>query len=173
MRALALLAVTAAGLLLGGCSSGPGTPLPSTYLLGEKVQLGRLSYTVFETQWLTQVGEAPTPRVPENRFFLVRMAAVNGGSQDLPVPNFTIVDDNGKSYEEISNGEGIPQWAGYLRTVKPADTIQGNVVFDAPPGHYKLTLKDETGSRFAYVDIPLSFNAETPDPILPGDKPQQ
>jgi len=172
MRFFGFLALTAAGLLLGGCSPTPSHPPASTYLLGEKVQLGRLSYTVFETQWLTQLGEAPTPRVPENRFFLIRMSVVNGGSQDLPAPNLTIEDDKGKSYDEISNGEGVPQWAGYLRTLKPADSAQGNIVFDAPPAHYKLKLRDETSSNFAYVDIPLSFGAETPEVVTPGEKKQ-
>ncbi len=170
MRLFALVALSAAPLFLAGCSSAPAKPPISTYLLGEKVQLGRLSYTAFETQWLTQIGDGPTPRVPENRFFLIRLSAVNGGSQDAPVPNLTVEDDKGKSYDEVSDGEGVPQWAGYLRTVKPADTLQGNVVFDAPPGHYKLKLRDETNSRFAYVDIPLSFGAETPDVPTPGGK---
>lgn len=170
MRRFAWTAAVAAGLFLTGCSSTPPTPPPSTYLLGEKVELGRLSYTAFETQWLTQLGSGPAPRIPENRFFLVRIAAVNSGSQDLPVPNLTIVDDHGKTYEELSNGDGVPQWAGYLRTVAPANSVQGNVLFDAPPGHYKLRLYDENRARFAYVDIPLSFGNETPDIPTPGDK---
>jgi hypothetical protein len=170
MRHYAYAAIAAAGLFLGGCSSTPATQPPSTFLLGEKVQLGRLSYTVFETQWLTHLGDGPTPRIPENRFFLIRMGAVNGGSQDLPVPNLTIEDDKGKSYDELSNGEGVPQWAGYLRTVKPADTVQGNILFDAPAGRYKLKLRDETSTVFAFVDIPLSFGSETPDVVTPGEK---
>jgi hypothetical protein len=170
MRLSGFASLALAGLILGGCSSTPSTPPPTTYLLGEKVQLGAISYTVFETQWLTHLGEGPTPRVPDNRFFLIRMAAVNGGSQDVSVPNLTIEDDKGKSYDELSNGEGVPQWAGYLRTVHPADTVQGNIVFDAPPAHYKLKLWDESHTRFAYVDIPLSFGNETPEIPTPGEK---
>jgi hypothetical protein len=66
----------------------------------------------------------------------------------------------------------VPQWAGYLRNVKPADNVQGNIVFDAPPAHYKLKLADETGTKFALIDIPLSFGAETPEVITPTDKKQ-
>jgi hypothetical protein len=170
MRFSGFAAIALAGLVLVGCSSTPTTPPPSTYLLGEKVQLGTISYTVFETQWLTHLGDGPTPRIPDNRFFVVRMAAVNGGSQDTAVPNLTVEDDKGKAYDEISNGEGVPQWAGYLRTVHPADSVQGNILFDAPPAHYKLRLWDETHTRSAYVDIPLSFGSETPDIPTPGEK---
>ena len=66
------------------------------YLMGEKVQLGKLIYTVFETQWLTHLGDAATGRVPQNRFFLVRFSAVNSGSNDVTVPTLTIQDDQGQ-----------------------------------------------------------------------------
>jgi hypothetical protein len=170
MRALACLAAVAA-LLSMGCSSTSPAPTPGNYLMGEKVPLGKLSYTVFETQWLTQLGDGPTPRIPQHRFFLIRMNAVNSGSSDLSMPNPVVIDDKGKEYEELSNGQDVPQWAGYLRTIKPADTLEGQIVFDAPAGHYKLKLTDETGARVALVDIPLSFGAETPEiPTPDADK---
>ena len=85
--------------------------------MGEKVQLGKLSYTVFETQWLTHLGEGPPARVPQNRFFLVRFSATNSGSDELDRPQLhgrrTI---KGNVYEELPNGDGVPQWAGYLRS---------------------------------------------------------
>jgi len=136
--------------------------------MGEKVHLGKLSYTVFETQWLTHLGEGATARTPQNRFFLVRFSATNSASEDATILNFTVTDDKGKAYEELTSGEGVPQWAGYLRVAKPADTIQGNVLFDAPPRHYKLKITDETGDRTALVDIPLNFTSETPDIPTPG-----
>ena len=57
---------------------------------------------------------------------------------------------------------------GYLRQVQPADTAMGNLVFDAPPARYQLRLADEEESKFALVDLPLSFAAETPDLLPPG-----
>ena len=170
MRQLALLGTIAASVFLGGCASTPAVEPPARYLMGEKIQLGKLSYTVFETQWMTHLGTGATARVPQNRFLLVRMAAVNTGSSDLPVPNPTITDDHGNTFEEVSNGEAVPQWAGYLRTVKPADSSQGNIVFDAPPGHYKLKLTDEAGVKAALVDLPLTFGAESPEIVAPGEK---
>jgi hypothetical protein len=169
MRNSVFLLLAAVGLLSTACSPQAQAPL-STYVMGEKVQLGHLSYTIFETQWMTHLGDGANARVPQNRFYLVRMSAVNGGAGDAAVPNPTIQDDHGTVYEELSNGDGVPQWAGYLRTAKPADSVQGNMVFDAPPGHYKLKLTDETGTKAAIIDIPLSFGAETPEVVAPGEK---
>jgi Domain of unknown function (DUF4352) len=165
----AALAMTMLG---SGCSS-PAKPPISQYNMGEKVPVGRLSYTVFETQWLTHLGEGASARVPQNRFFLVRLSAVNGGSSDTAIPTLTLEDDKGQKYEELSNGDGVPQWIGFLRTARPADSVQGNVVFDVPPGHYKMTLTDEDQSHAARVDIPLSFGAETPEVLSPGDPRKQ
>jgi hypothetical protein len=168
MRYSAYLLVGVIGLL-SGCSAPAVQPL-TEYRMGEKVRLGRLIYTVFETQWLTQLGDAVTGRVPEHRFLLVRFSAANSGGSENPVPSMTIQDDQGKSYEELPNGDGVPQWAGYLRNVKPAESVQGNVIFDAPPARYKLKLSDESGSNFALVDIPLTFGAEPPPVPLPAAK---
>jgi hypothetical protein len=136
--------------------------------MGDKVLLGRLIYTVYETQWLTQIPQEPSPRVPQNRFFLVRMSVVNSGGNAVISPHVTIEDGKGNQFEEVSNGEGVPQWIGYLRQVQPADTAMGNLVFDAPPARYQLRLADEEESKFALVDLPLSFAAETPDLLPPG-----
>jgi hypothetical protein len=139
-----------------------------TYRMGDKVTLGHLIYTVFETQWLTQIGEGVKARVPQHRFFLVRMSAVNGGSSETLIPNVFLQDDAGNSYTELSSGEGVSQWIGFLRTVRPADSAQGNVLFDAPPRHYKLKVTDESREQTAFIDIPLNFSSDTPDIPAPG-----
>jgi hypothetical protein len=136
--------------------------------MGEKVTLGHIIYTVFETQWLTQTGTAPDVRIPQNRFFLVRLNATNSGGGDVIVPNLTVQDDKGNIYPEQQNGDGIPQFIGYLRSVHPAEAVSGNLVFDCPPGHYKLKITDEDGERAALIDIPLNFTSETPEVPVPG-----
>src|SRR5215470_14579949 len=96
------VAAIAAVLVVGGCS-GPSKPAILQYNMGEKVPVGRLSYTIFETQWLTHLGEGANSRVPQNRFFLVRLSAVNGGSSDAAIPNLTLENDKGQKYEELTN----------------------------------------------------------------------
>lgn len=167
LRSLLLFAAAGVALTLSGCG-GQNFPV-RTYGMGEKVMLGHLSYTVFETQWLPQLGDQSAPRVPQNRFFLVRASIVNGGSSDVVAPNVAVEDDSGHVYQELSNGDGVPQWIGYLRQIKPADSAQGNLVFDAPPAHYKLRVMDEDSNHSALIDIPLTFNAETPGLPTPGE----
>ena len=80
------------------------------------------------------------------------------------VPNFTLEDDNGNTFPEITDEtHAVPQYIGYLRRVKPAENAQGHALFDVPPRHYKLKVMDEDSERTAYVDIPLSFTSESPD----------
>jgi hypothetical protein len=161
-----LVAALCAALGLSGCS--PGKTRLHLYSMGERVELGHIIYTVFETQWLTQIGQGVDAKTPRNRYFLVRLSAANSGNGELFVPAIAIEDDSGKSYQEVSDGEGLPQWIGLLRQVKPAESLQGNVAFDAPAGHYKLLLSDENQEHTAYVDIPLTFNAETPQAPAPA-----
>jgi hypothetical protein len=158
-------------LLLSSCGEERAFPV-RTYNMGEKVELGHINYQVFETQWMPQIGEGAEARIPKQRYFLVRIAAINSGGADVMVPTMTIQDDSGTVYNELSDGTGVPEWAGYLRNVKPALAARGNIVFDAPPRHYKLKVTDESGERTALIDIPLNFGAETPEMVTPslGDK---
>ena len=155
------------GLLLTQCSKSPAVEV-HTYSMGDRVELGHLIYTVFETRWLPQIGEGPTARIPENRFFLVRMSVGNTGGAEALVPNMTIEDDKGNSYPELTNGEGIPQFLGVLQAVRTAEPASGSALFDAPPAHYKLRLSDENSQHTALVDIPLTFHSESPDVPAPG-----
>lgn len=158
-------------LLLSSC--GSGTYPVRTYQMGEKVTLGHLIYTVYETQWMTQLGTGTDARIPQNRFLLVRVSVANSGSGDLAVPSFYVEDDKGTQYQEITNGDRVPEWIGAIRTPHPAEAVSGNVLFDCPPAHYKLHITDEENDRAAYVDIPLSFTSETPDVPVPADTKKQ
>ena len=115
---------------------------------------------------LPQLGSGVDARVPQNRFFLVRVSATNGGGSEAFIPNFTLEDDAGGSCAEVSNGDGVPHWMGYLRSIKPADTLQGNILFDCVPKHYRMKLTNEDG-KAAYVDIPLSFDTDSPNVDIP------
>ncbi len=170
-RGLACAALAAA-LAAPGCAPKPADSV-RTYAMGERIQLANLIYNVFESRWLTQLGDGPAARVPENRFFLVRLSITNSGPNEVIVPILSVADDSGKTYPELSNGDQVPQWIGYLRSIKPAESLQGNVVFDCSPRRYRIKLGDEGEQRAALVDIPLTFTAETPEipvPELPEKK---
>ena len=95
--------------------------------------------------------------MPQNRYFLVRMSAVNSANREFIVPNLSLEDDNGNSYPELGGdaAQGVPQYIGYLRRLKPAESVQGHALFDAPPRHYKLKIRDEDSEKTAYVDTPF------------------
>ena len=157
-------------IFLSSCGGSRNTTVKVSDI-GSRVEAGHLIYTVFETQWLPQIGAGDTARVPKNRFFLIHFTAVNSGSEELYVPNMTLLDDQGHTVEELQDGDQVPQWVGFVRKVKPADSISGNVVFDAEPKHYRLRLTDENGDKPALVDLPLNFNADASPVPLPSAAP--
>jgi hypothetical protein len=160
----------AAALACLAAATGCAPVAPSEiqlHRMGERVTAGSLVYNVFEDQWKAQLGQGADARVPKDRFFLIRLSVVNGGSTEVMVPTLTLLDDAGQTYAELSNGDQVPDWTGYLRRVKPAETLQGNVVFDVPPRHYRLRVADETSQKLHDIDIPLNFASETPDMPTP------
>ncbi|MGA2739248.1 MAG: DUF4352 domain-containing protein [Bryobacteraceae bacterium] len=144
------------------CSPG-APPEAQVHRMGERVSVGSLVYNVFEDQWKAQLGQGADARVPKDRFFLIRLSVVNGGSTEFMVPTLTLVDDTGQTYPELPDGDGVPDWTGYLRRVKPAETLKGNVVFDVAPKHYRLRVADENSQISRDIDIPLNFASDTPD----------
>jgi hypothetical protein len=153
------IAILASSLLVG-CSRSE--PTLRTFQMGERAEVGRLIYTTLETRWLTQIGEMPDAKIPKNRFLLIRVSIANSGSGDLLAPSLSLVGDDGQTIPELTDAQGAPQWIGALRSVKPAEAAQGNVVFDAPPRHYKLRVADENDENAALIDIPLSFGSALP-----------
>ncbi|MGA2118854.1 MAG: hypothetical protein ABSH56_29400 [Bryobacteraceae bacterium] len=153
----ALLA--AAVSLLAACTEDQPAPLlVHTYAMGDRINIGHLVYQVFEAQWRPALGEDNDLRVPQNRFFILRLSATNSGSGNELVPNMTLEDEAGNAYPELKDGSKVPLWVGYLRQVAPADSIQGTVVFDVAPKRYKLRLWDEEHNNSALVEMPLQFD---------------
>jgi hypothetical protein len=161
------LALTVFGL--AACSPKEEEPAMRTYQMGERVLMGHLIYTVFERQWMPQIGSGLDARIPQNRFYLLRISVLNSGGADAIVPTISLVDDAGASFAEIENGDGVPDFIGSLRQVAPAETVQGNLLFDVSPKHYKLKVSDEDGKQAALVDLPLSFEPDSPDVTTPLD----
>ena len=156
-----LLLIPLCSACLVSCGERPSEV--RTYTLGQKVQLGSLTYLGLETQWLPAFGEGPTARAAQNQFLLVRLSVTNGGSADAAVPNFGVEDSTGRRFPELRDGDGVQDWIGALRTLAPADTLVGNAVFDVPAGHYTLHILDEDSQHEARIDLPLSFQTSPMD----------
>jgi hypothetical protein len=129
------------------------------FKMGERVQAGKIIYNVLEAEWKTALTEAG--RAPQNRFLFLRVSMTNSGGEPVNLPAFEILSDDGTRYPEITEGmEGVRNWLGLLRTVRPATTEQGVIVFDVPLAQHKLVLLDdaEVGEeRYAHVEIPVQL----------------
>jgi hypothetical protein len=140
--------------------------------MGDRVNLAPLSYNVIETGWRNQLGNEFKMRIPEQRYLLITISVTNGGGHDVSVPLLTLESQDGKIYTESDSGEGVDEWFGLLRTLNPAQTEQGRLLFDVPLGSYRLKLTNggEPGSeKTAWVSIPLhmdpdSFSSPLPEP---------
>jgi len=128
-----------------------------TVQLGEKAEIGPFIYRAYETQWPISLGD----RIASNRFFTIKVSILNSGSADATIPSFDVVDDQGNSYPELSDGAGVERWLGLTRKAGVGQTEQGSVVFDVAPKHYRLRVADEN-DNFMYIDIPLNLNSEEP-----------
>jgi hypothetical protein len=135
----------------------------NVYRMGDKVQVGPLIYNVFETKWLPQIGEGAEARTPAHRFLILHLTVVNSGAETLSVQPFQVVDDGGHAYPESIEGGGVAHWLGISRNLKPADSLDGSIVFDLEPKTYKLKLDDgaDTG-KVQMVELPLQFEANRP-----------
>jgi hypothetical protein len=126
--------------------------------LGAKAEIGPFIYQAFDTHWPFTLGD----RVAKDHFFTLRLSVLNSGSVDADIPSLTLIDDDGNTYPESSDGTGVANWIGISRKVRPAQSEQGTVLFDVPPKHYRLRVADEN-DNFMFIDIP--FNLSTEEPI--------
>jgi hypothetical protein len=159
LRSFSMLAALAVGFLLPGAGcSREHRSAPAEYKLGEQIPLGALTYNVIETSWASQLGAMPMARLPERSFLLVHLSITNGGGQKASIPFLSLVNRGGERFPESENGQGVDNWLGVLREIKPAETEEGWILFDVPQNSYRLQLVDNDdagGERAAYVDLPL------------------
>jgi len=130
-----------------------------TYAQGEKAQVGFVTYNVFESSWLPQLGDGIMARVPADRYFQIRVTVSNGGASEFLIPPLNLVDDDGRLITELADGTGVARWLGASRKVNPAETADGFILFDVAPRHYRLQVESDTGVQ-AFIDIPLRFGSD-------------
>ena len=168
MRTLRLIPAALAICLLS-CSSVEKAEAPHAYQMGERAPVGHLTYTVFERQWHTEFGTGPDARIPQNRFYLLRISVAHSGGVEAIMPKAELVDDSGATYPESSDGEGVQDWIGNTRQVSQSETAQGYLLFDVPAKHYRLKILGDEEKQTALVDIPLTFDSDVPDVTTPLD----
>ncbi|MBK9166748.1 MAG: DUF4352 domain-containing protein [Bryobacterales bacterium] len=140
-----------------GCG-GNREPRVHSVQMGDRVELSPFVYHVIDARWETQLGTDITARLPQHRYLVVKLTAVNSGAAPAPIPGLALEDDAGRTFQESADGAGLADWLGLIRTVKPADMLEGTVVFDVEPRSYRLRLADSDAVRTALVELPLRFD---------------
>lgn len=170
MARIAWVAVLAALATLVSCSDFGTAPQQRLYRMGDRAEAGNLVYTVLEADWQSQLGEGTSARVPRNSFLMLRLSITNGGTQEASIPQLRLLGSGGEAYQEMTNGSGVQQWLGIVRSLKPAETVVGCVLFDVPRADYRLEVSDDAFDpeqrALALIDVPLRF--ESSDEALPA-----
>ncbi len=163
MPRIASIAVLGALVTLVSCSEF-GTPSrQGLYRMGDRAEAGALVYTVLEADWQPQLGEGASARVPRNSFLMLRVSITNGGVQSASIPQMRLIGPGGESYQELTDGTGVQQWLGIVRSLRPADTMVGRVLFDVPRADYRLEVGDDAfdpeQKATALIEVPLRFES--------------
>jgi len=167
--ALLAASLTVLGMTLAGCSSSkPTVREVKNFAAGEKAFVEHLTYNLVDTEIEPHLGDEASLRTPEHQFYLVQVSVSNSGNSEATIPSMALVDDSGRQYPELTDGSGVQQWLGVVRKVGSGQTEQGYAAFDAPAGHYKLKLTDDTSDSDVYVDIPLNFVHEHTEGATPA-----
>ena len=120
-----------------------------------------LTYNVVDSRILPRLGDdAATARFPQQRFYLVQLTISNADKTDAPIPALALVDDDGKVYNELTDGSDVPDWLGLVRSVKAHDEVKGTILFDAPARHYRLRLSEQFATPEISIDMPLNLTHE-------------
>jgi hypothetical protein len=167
--AWAAVAVVFGLAALTGCSRKAGGG--QVHTMGADAAVGSLSYIVSQTDWQDQLEGPDGVRTPTNKYLLVTVSIANHGGEEASVPLLALIDASGREYMEEGKGEGVPNWMGLLRKAGPGQSLSGQLLFDVPPGSYKLRISsgsDVEKERTALVEIPYQKDSaplKTVDPL--------
>jgi hypothetical protein len=130
--------------------------------MGERVRIGPLTYTVLEAKWQHAISNDPQARFPKNRYVLIKLTVTNSGGQDVSFPMLTLQSGTGQDNAEVIEGVSeVSNWFAPLsRTLRPAQTETGTIVFDVPLAAYKLKVQEPAevdNPKFAFIDIPVQI----------------
>src|SRR4051794_28133731 len=95
VRVRAILSVAALTLIvsnLAGCSRESPPPILGTFHMGERIQVGPMTYNVLEARWKPALRDDGSGKPPRERYLLVKLTATNGGGSTDTIPSLTIVN---------------------------------------------------------------------------------
>ena len=140
--------------------------------MGERVAVGPITYNVFEASWKNELAGNDGHRTPMNRYLVLRLSVTNGGNNDFSLPLLRLEGSDGKIYIEEQSGEGVESWLGLIRVISANQTTDGRILFDVPPGTYRLQVVDNgdlEDQKARYVEIPFTVEPTVKVPV-PGEQ---
>lgn len=143
----------------------------SSFAMGQKVQVGKIVYSVLEAEWRADVPGGK--QQPKNRILQLTMAVTNSSSQDMSIPTLRLINSKSQEFPEYIEIEGNMSWMGLLRRLQPSLTESAVIYFDVPVGAYKLEVVDHSdpdNEKTSHIDIPASL-APPPMPST-GEPPK-
>jgi hypothetical protein len=126
--------------------------------LGESFRVGSgdqtVEYTITDVRTASQVGSDAVGAEADGEFVIVRMELENVGSESFDVSSdpFTLVDDQGRSYDVDREAQVYPDNAIVFEQLDPGLSKEGVVVFDVPPDQTGRELKIEPVGVFSTAD---------------------
>ena len=153
-------AAVLAFLSVCSCNETKTESAAKPWQIGEKVPLGPFTYMVMEPEWKTELIGSKGLISPKQRFLVLKLNVANSAQERKSVSFLQVRNDKGEEFPEVQELDGLPGWMGILRDIPPGGTVTGNIVFDAPLGHYRLVLNDGGAAgeeRTSLVDLPLSM----------------
>lgn len=162
-----LALIAAAFLSLTGCPDAKSTAEQRVYQMGERVDVGGVVYTVLESEWRASIGEGSDEIIPKNRFLILRVTITNGTGTPANLPFLTVENAKQESTMEVDNAKPVAGWMGLVRVVAAAQTEEGKMVFDVPPGNYKVRVSNGSGDSevtrlvevpYNVTDLPIKTN---------------
>jgi hypothetical protein len=162
------MAALSVAAVLGGC--GKAVAPAQSVRMGEQVAVGPITYNVFESQWTPDLPGTNGRRAPKNRFLVLKLSITNGGAKDFALPLLRLEGAHGQTYLEEESGDGVRDWLGLIRVIPIAQSATGRIVFDVPPGSYKVQLVDNgdlEDQKVKFVDIPYNVEQQVKMPA-PG-----
>jgi hypothetical protein len=152
--------IVAAVLITAGCTGGAESAV-KTYALGETAEAGAFGFQVNGCDWRTRIGEGPDAKTAIHSFLVLQVGVFNRSPSDLAIPAMTLLDEDGQAHSEVPGVTADPRWLGLSHKARANEITHGNVIFDVPPGHYRLRVTDESGfDKFALIDIPLRIQTD-------------
>lgn len=126
------------------------------YNEGDTVDVGYMTYVVWESNWIDELADLPTGALrPAAKYLAVELSAVNNSDKSRNIPPFKLIDSNGKEYATSSDAWLLHNHLGVLDSLNPDVQKDGAIIFDCPDDR-EYHLKVSGGywsSQAAYINL--------------------